>query len=677
MKNKYFSKQIGFAITLALAALPLTDVNAQMQYYQATQFFTRFNDINDNGVAVTGGQYFDFETQTFTPIEADGFELVAINNSGDVAGSMFLDEELFILQPGYKLNGEWNAIGWFDGVNPAESYFSTYAISENSMYAVGQMSDGCCDFGTFHFNTSTEVLTPIFDEDYLAVAGYTVNDNGIIGGWADDEGLNGGTRRIPAYITPDFVVHLVPGADDPEFSVSAVNSINNSNVMAGDYDLQPFIFDLATEELQIFEIPSGPWTRASFTSISENGIAVGYAEYLGEFGNPVRESIIYHPDLGDQPLLLQEILAANGVQVTTIGGYMGTPFAISPNGTYAAGLVNDSPFGGSGWVVYFDDLLFVEPVCSILCAEDIIATAEGVELTAVVNYEVTFACGDGAPDGVELSLIAGLESGSEFPLGTTIVTYHLVDGEGNFLSSCNFEVTVEDTYCTTPFNWIEPITLVDFAGINNVTSADPSEPAQEFFLAQTAELAQGGTYPIALEGYTGGEYINFFTVYIDFDGDNVFNETNEKFDIGSIENSTGTDGQQATGEILIPEDAPLGTTRMRVVKNYDVFAGDPCEALGFGQSEDYSAQISVASSVRNAEIANLNIYPNPVRDMLNISADDAIESVTVFNANGQIVLQANIETTNGQVNLAGLATGVYAVSVQSNDITNTFKIVKL
>jgi hypothetical protein len=679
MIYNYFTKHSILALTLLTLAMPFSEGIAQMQYYQATQFFSRFNDINDYGIAVTGGQYFDFETQTFTPIEEDGFELVAINNNGDVAGSMFLDPDLFILQPAYKLNDVWNPIGWFDGINPAESGYSTFAISENSMYVVGQMSDGCCDYGTFHYNTTTETLTPIFDEAYLAVAGYTVNNNGIIGGWADDEGLNGGTRRIPAYITPDFVVHLVPGADDPEFNTNAVNAINNQNIMAGDYDNQPFIFDLATEEIQIFEIPSGPWTRATFTSISENGIAVGYAEYLGDFGSPVRESIIYHPDLGDQPVILQEILAANGILLTTlVNGYMGTPFAISPNGEYVAGLVNDSPFGGAGWVLHFNGLLFVEPVCSIACAEDVTITAEGIDLTAVVEYEVSFTCGEGAPDGVELVLVSGPESGSVLPLGTTTVTHHLIDGEGNFVSACSFNVTVEDAYCATNANWgVEPITLVDFAGLNNVTSADPSEPLQEFFLAQTAEVVQGSTYPIALEGYTGGDFVNFFTVYIDFDGDNVFNETDERFEIGSISNSTGTDGQQATGEITIPADAPTGVTRMRVSKNWDSFPGDACATLEYGQTEDYSIEILMTSSVRDTDVANLNVYPNPAQDVLNISADETIETVSVFNTNGQLIFQENIETNKGRIDVSGLTPGVYAVTFQSARAQSTFKIVKL
>lgn len=372
---------------------------AQMDYYIASSFGSRFNDINDNGIAISGGAYFDFSTSTWTPMESEPTEMVSINNNGDVAGSMFLDEDLYILQPAYKKNGVWNTIGWFPDSDPQASSFSTYSISPNGVWVTGQMSIGCCDFGTFKYNTETNVLTDIFSPDYVAVAGYVITNDGTIGGWADDE-AGGSTHRIPVYITPDLeIIQISP--DAPEFSVNAVNDINASSLMVGDLDGQPFLFDLNANTFTTFSVPAG-YETATFTSIADNGVAVGYAQRFGDFGSLEREAIVFHPELGTQPLILKDILLDNGLDINAPSGRMGTAYAISPNSEYVAGWDDQAPFSANGWVVNFDGLLFDtstsiptdvkdDPIISVFPnpAQDFltISTALDIDLIALFNAQ--------------------------------------------------------------------------------------------------------------------------------------------------------------------------------------------------------------------------------------------------------------------------------------------------
>jgi hypothetical protein len=654
-----------------------TSLFAQMQYYKATTFGSRFNDINDNGLAISTGGYFDFPTLTWTDIEPEAIETVSLNNNGDVAGSMWYDEELFIFQPAYKKNGVWNPIGWFPESNPQESSYSIFSISPNGVWVTGQMSIGCCDFGTFKYNTETNVLTPIFNEDYVAVAGYVVTNDGTIGGWADDEfGGTGGTRRIPVYITPEL--EIIPVGDElPELSVNAVNDINASFTMVGDFDSQPFIFDGNTNNFTTFEIPFS-YFSATFTSISNEGVAVGYAQRLGEFGNPERDAIIYHPDLGSQPVFIKDILLLNGIDINAPSGRMGTAIAISNNGEYIAGWEDTSPFFASGWIVYLDDLLFADPVCAINCPDNIDLIAPEGETSAVVEYEVSFNCGDGAPEVVNLVLVSGPASGSAFPFGTTAVTYNLVDGEGNLINFCTFYVTVSDEYCSPSIQFlVEPISKVVVADINNSSTVDPSAPGHEFFLDVVGNMDTGQSYPISLEGYTGGEYINFFTVFIDFNQDGEFNTTTEMFEIGSIENSTGLDGQAATGTITIPEDAALGVTRMRIIKSADVSPVDPCWSYFFGQIEDYTVVIDLFNSTTSAEQISMSVYPNPVNDILRINSEVEIETVTIFNISGQAVMQQTLRNSQAVIDLSSFSSGIYSMVATSKDASRTFKVVKL
>src|SRR5690606_11871952 len=121
-------------------------------------------------------------------------------------------------------------------------------------------------------------------------------------------------------------------------------------------------------------------------------------------------------------------------------------------------------------------------------------------------------------------------------IGTTTVYHELRDGEGNLLDSCSFTVTVNDAYCNSTFDfYTEPISYVEFAGIENTTSAELSTPPfNEYFLDITGNVLQGEIYTITLEGNTGGEYTDYFTVFADWNQDGDFDDTNEMYPIGTL-----------------------------------------------------------------------------------------------------------------------------------------------
>ncbi|EDM43243.1 CHU large protein; uncharacterized, partial [unidentified eubacterium SCB49] len=146
---------------------------------------------------------------------------------------------------------------------------------------------------------------------------------------------------------------------------------------------------------------------------------------------------------------------------------------------------------------------------------------------------------------------------------------------------------------------IEPITLVALEEINNVTDATLNgTPAHEDFTSLTANLTQGETYDITLAGNTGGNWTNSFVVYADWNQNEILDDAGEVFEFASvIANSTGEDGIEYTGSILVPADAVLGDTRLRVKKIYGTDGlSDPCLAggFGFGQAEDYTVSIAAA-----------------------------------------------------------------------------------
>ncbi|MDP5028401.1 MAG: T9SS type A sorting domain-containing protein, partial [Flavobacterium sp.] len=69
-------------------------------------------------------------------------------------------------------------------------------------------------------------------------------------------------------------------------------------------------------------------------------------------------------------------------------------------------------------------------------------------------------------------------------------------------------------------------------------------------------------------------------------------------------------------------------------------------------------------------------YPNPVKDVLNISYTSEISSVRVINMIGQEVLSRNINATSSQVDMSHLSAGTYIVNVTVGDAIKTLKVVK-
>ena len=147
---------------------------------------------------------------------------------------------------------------------------------------------------------------------------------------------------------------------------------------------------------------------------------------------------------------------------------------------------------------------------------------------------------------------------------------------------------------------VEPITLVNFAGINNSTSALPGTNdgttiiSHEDYTTITGNVTAGSSYTIILKGNTVGNYTNRFMVFADWNQDGDFADTSEAYTITqTIANSNGADAVQATQSLLVPPTALTGTTRMRVKKIFGTTAYvDPCLGTLYGQVEDYSLTVA-------------------------------------------------------------------------------------
>ncbi len=146
-------------------------------------------------------------------------------------------------------------------------------------------------------------------------------------------------------------------------------------------------------------------------------------------------------------------------------------------------------------------------------------------------------------------------------------------------------------YCAIDFAAeVEPITRLTFGGIDHRSDAAPGATlALENFTAIVGTVVRGGSHPVTVEGHTGG-LANHVRVFIDWNQNGQF-ETGEQHDIGLLGPSTGDDGVRVLGTITVPENAYVGNTRLRVIKQWsDV--GSACSSSGYGQAEDYSLTVT-------------------------------------------------------------------------------------
>jgi len=86
----------------------------------------------------------------------------------------------------------------------------------------------------------------------------------------------------------------------------------------------------------------------------------------------------------------------------------------------------------------------------------------------------------------------------------------------------------------------------------------------------------------------------------------------------------------------------------------------------------YYTSVSIADN----QIAGFKFYPNPVNNILNLSAKDNINQVVISNIMGQEVLKAQPEATQTQINMSHLTNGVYFVKVDINGQVTAFKVIK-
>jgi hypothetical protein len=98
---------------------------------------------------------------------------------------------------------------------------------------------------------------------------------------------------------------------------------------------------------------------------------------------------------------------------------------------------------------------------------------------------------------------------------------------------------------------------------------------------------------------------------------------------------------------------------------------------GFGSnSGNFELTVSCVLNANSFDNNNFMVYPNPVKDILNLSYTSEISTVRVMNMLGQEVISRKLNAATAQVDMSQLSAGTYIVNVTIGDTVKTIKVVK-
>lgn len=102
-----------------------------------------------------------------------------------------------------------------------------------------------------------------------------------------------------------------------------------------------------------------------------------------------------------------------------------------------------------------------------------------------------------------------------------------------------------------------------------------------------------------------------------------------------------------------------------------VFEYSGNDILSF-QISAYSATLGIGDN----KIEGFKLFPNPVSDLLNFSAQQTISDISIYSLLGQEVMRIQPNTIKSQVDISNLSTGIYVVKVQVGDKIGSYRIIK-
>jgi GEVED domain/Secretion system C-terminal sorting domain len=249
-------------------------------------------------------------------------------------------------------------------------------------------------------------------------------------------------------------------------------------------------------------------------------------------------------------------------------------------------------------------------------------------------------------------------------------------------------------YCTSSgvFPWHEWISRLQFGAINHISG----KRKYSNFTSISTSIERGATYPLSVTvTYSYTTYDEYCRIWIDYNANAIFEDTEIAYEGILVAPPSGLSVLGTfSGNILVPMDAALGNTRMRVSVSRGAYVG-ACGQFANGEVEDYTVSIAdnfqeppftgmegrADFDYRNSNIAqaaigkmpDIQLYPNPASDAVNIQLA-AFEgqdiALSAYDGIGHLVYHEKIDCcklANHQFVTSNWQEGVYTLVIDAGN----------
>lgn len=454
------------------------------------------------------------------------------------------------------------------------------------------------------------------DNDFIELTNFGTTSADISGWQIQLVGATNGTFTIPAGA-------IIPAGQTAFFGVGSVDASSPTNLF---YAMGLTTFSSTSALGVILKKPSGQIQDAfaanSYTFLPASGVTTALWSGNTPSGSGacgyIRTALVDNNLASDWVVTSASALSTPAAQnvaftpITPAASYVWTP----GGATTASITVSPAPVGTYSYAVsYSNGICTVSDTVVVTVVAPITPVADfsGAPLSIAAGANVTFTdLSANLPSS--WSWVITPSAGVVYTSGTSSTSQNPVvtfNNAGNYTvqltasNSAGTDDSIKVNYVivsacgATVSNTADTdIGNVTFAGINQGTATPVlSNPAatgtySNFNAGPQASVEKGGFYPISLSQITSGAtfYSAWFNVFIDWNGDGVFDPITERA-FTSAAATSGTTPTQ-TGTIAVPSNAVVGPRYMRVILDEGGSAtSGPCTSFSYGEIEDYIVNV--------------------------------------------------------------------------------------
>jgi len=282
-------------------------------------------------------------------------------------------------------------------------------------------------------------------------------------------------------------------------------------------------------------------------------------------------------------------------------------------------------------------------------------------LSATAYYKCTVACSGGTP------------------VTSNVVTVNMIPFMGCYCTSTATSVSDEEIFNVTVGTLNNTSTCTTTGGPGSVLKLYSNYTAVP---PPTLSRTAANTFSVTIGTCGTTAYTSAFKIFIDYNQNGSFEEAGETvYTSDTAKALTYT----KTGSFTVTTSAASGNTLMRIVNKETTSANtiDSCGTYSFGETEDYLVNIPSLVGIEENDMLNtISVYPNPTSGLFNISASNANFTqltISVLDIQGKEVYNTsdknNSNNYNKEINLDGLAKGIYYIKLNTGNAVKVQKVV--